>query len=108
MIFRKNMKVKDKISSLQRMIIVHSNIYYNKDKNIISDKKYDALSKLLVRQQNKYPKSFRHSQYYYCFKEFDGTTGFDLYDMLKRKDKRRIDIATELVLESYRRRRKRK
>lgn len=104
--FKEGMETKDKLSVLQRMVLVHSNIYYNKDSNILSDKKYDALSKLLVRQQNKYQKSFRKSDYYYCFKDFDGTTGFDLYSMLKRKDKRRVDIVTELVLESYRRRRK--
>lgn len=77
-----------KISYLQRRIIVYSIMYYEHDESCVSDKYYDSISRQLVKLKNKYPKAFRESTYYYCFYDFDGSTGFHLYSRLTKYDKR--------------------
>lgn len=76
-----------KIESLQRWIIVHSIIYYELGSSIVSDKVFDANARQLVQMQNDFPKDAKQSQYWYLFYDFDGTTGFDLYSRLNKKDK---------------------
>lgn len=89
-----------KVDFLQRVILIHSYLYYERDDSIWSDKKYDEVAKQLTNIQNKHTKSWikRTTQYGYCFYDFDGTTGFDLWDRLNQKDKRFIqNIAEKLV-----------
>ena len=78
-----------KINFLQRVILIHSYLYYETDKTIWSDKKYDEVSKQLVSLQNNY-KDINKTQYGYIFYDYDGTTGFDLYHRLNKKDKEQI------------------
>ena len=96
--FKEGMNIEEKLSALQRIVLVHSNIYYRLNKNIISDKEYDTLCKLLVSRQNKYKESFKDTDYYYVFYDFDGTTGFDLYYRLKKKDRDKINNITQVIL----------
>lgn len=79
----RGLSTQEYISFLQRVIIVHSYIYYELDDNVISDKDYDAKSKELVRYKNDYPDLWKNSMYYKQFgDEYNGSTGFTLYHSL--------------------------
>lgn len=88
-----------KINFLQRVILIHSYLYYEKDTSLWSDKKFDETAKQLVELQNTYRDVVLHTQYGYAFYDFDGTTGFDLYHRLNRTDKEMIKkIAMNILL----------
>lgn len=78
---------KTKIEYIQRRIIIASIQYYELNKTVIEDYQYDGISHQLVELINESPKEFKKTKYYYCFKEFDGSTGFDLPGKLNRKNK---------------------
>ena len=89
-----------KIDFLQRVILIHSYLYYEADNSVWSDKQYDEVAKQLTNIQNKHTKSWikQTTQYGYCFYDFDGTTGFDLWGRMNEKDKQYIsNIAEKLV-----------
>ena len=62
-------------------MLVHSYIYYRLGDNIIADHTFDMWAKELVELQERYPEESRQAKYYHEFKDFDGSSGFDLdYD----------------------------
>ena len=85
-----------KIDFLQRIILIHSYLYYELDASVWSDKKYDEVAKQLTNIQNKYKQTEgvdalkSKTQYGYAMHDFDGTTGFDLWSRLNKQDKRFI------------------
>lgn len=89
-----------KIDFLQRVILIHSYLYYEIDNTLWSDKQYDEVSKQLVELQNKHNKTWikNKTQYGYCFYDFDGTTGFDLWSRLQGKDRKRIQAITKNLI----------
>lgn len=87
-----------KISLLQRWIIVHSILYYERNQSVVSDKKFDENAKQLVQMQHDFPDEASQSEYWYMFSDFDGSTGFDLYDRLKQKDKKHLNKIAQFVL----------
>ena len=91
-----------KVDFLQRVILIHSYLYYEADNSVWSDKKYDEVARQLTNIQNKHTKSWikQTTQYGYCFYDFDGTTGFDLWDRLNKRDKRFIQNVAERVVET--------
>lgn len=77
-----------KMSYLQRRIIVYSIMYYEHDDSCVSDKYYDGISRQLVELMEKSSwEEFRKTTYYYCMYDFDGSTGFHLYNRLTKYDK---------------------
>lgn len=82
----------EKISFLQRVILIHSYLYYEKDSPVWTDKKFDEVAKQLAELQR--PKTAiwiqDKTQYGYAFYDYDGTTGFDLYSRLTEDDKKYI------------------
>lgn len=79
------------IDYLQRFIIVHSYIYYELNNNVISDREYDAKSKELVKYKNEHPDLWKNSMYYKQFgDDYNGATGFTLYDSLSEHEKKYI------------------
>ena len=91
---------KMKIDFLQRVVLIHSYLYYEKDTTLWSDKKYDEVVKQLTLIQKQKTEQWikQNTQYGYCFYDFDGTTGFDLWSRLNEKDKQYIsNIAERLV-----------
>ena len=91
----------EKISLLQRWIIVHSIIYYELNRNVVSDKMFDENCLQLVDMKVNYPMSYKKSEYYYCMKDFDGTTGFDLFGRLIFKDREYLTNIAQYVVRSY-------
>lgn len=89
-----------KIDFLQRVVLIHSYLYYETDNTLWSDKQYDEVSKQLVELQNKHDKTWikNKTQYGYCFYDFDGTTGFDLWSRLQEKDRKRIQTITKSLI----------
>lgn len=82
------LSIQDYINFLQRLIIVHSYIYYELDDNVISDKEYDARARELVKYKNEYPELWLSSEYYKQFgDDYNGATGFTLYHDLNEKQK---------------------
>ena len=91
-----------KISYLQRQVIVHSLLYYELNESVISDKDFDDLSRQLVRMQRSASKDdLRNSQYYYCLKDFDGSTGFYIKSKLNKIDRERLFGIAMVVLRNY-------
>ena len=90
-----------KVDLLQRVILIHSYLYYEADSSVWSDKKYDEVAKQLTKMQKSKSTVWikENTQYGYAFYDFDGTTGFDLYHRLNRTDKEMIKkIAMNILL----------
>lgn len=59
-------------------ILVHSCIYYVFNENIISDSIWSEWARELASLQEKYPSVASRVDYAQEFRDFDGSTGFDL------------------------------
>lgn len=70
--------IEDKINQRRRQILVHSVIYYELNDNIISDHQWSEWANELVELQTKYPDIAQRCVYAAEFKNFDGSTGFNL------------------------------
>ena len=81
--------LKTKVEFLQRTVLVNSVLYYQLNDSKMSDKRYDEISRELLKLQSEYG-DISDTQYGYAFDEFDATTGFDLYSKLNDYDKERI------------------
>lgn len=74
----KEAKIYELIQQRRLQLLVHSRIYYVLNNNIISDKQFDEFAKELVQLQKDYPQISKDVIFYDAFKNWDGTTGFDL------------------------------
>lgn len=91
-----------KANFLERVIAIHSYLYYERDNSILTDKHFDEISKQLVSVLKYHNERWiiQHTQYGYAFYDFDGTTGFDLWYRLNLKDRQYIqNIAERIVKE---------
>lgn len=89
-----------KIDFLQRVVLIHSYLYYEEDSPKWSDKKFDEIAQQLVREQQPYAKTTIriYTQYGYVFYDFDGTTGFDLFSRLNGMDKQFIGKLAKQII----------
>ena len=71
-------EVLELINRRQRQILVHSNLYYRRNVNLITDAQYDRWSHQLYDLIQDHPKEFRKSAWYEAFRTFDGNTGMGL------------------------------
>lgn len=71
-------QIKELITRRRRQLAVHAFIYYQLNDNVISDYLYDAMSNELVQLQQTYPDIASEAPYATEFKDFDGSTGYDL------------------------------
>ena len=62
----------------ERQILVHSNLYYRQNTNLISDSTYDQWSHELYGLIQGHPEEFKKSAWYHAFLDFDGNTGMGL------------------------------
>lgn len=92
------LSIQESIDFLQRYIIVHSYIYYELNRSVISDKQYDAKAKELVRYKNEYPELWKQSEYYKQFgDDYNGATGFTLYFDLTERQKEIIKSIAYMI-----------
>lgn len=89
-----------KIEFLQRKIILNSVAYYMYDESPLTDAFYDDICKQLVELHKAYNKEggnfVKDSRYGYVYYDFDGSTGFHLYNRLKPNDKYYIDVMSSV------------
>lgn len=71
-------QIKELINRRQRQVLVHSVIYYEMDKNLITDAQWTKWAFELAELQKKYPKIAAMCPLAYAFEEFDGCSGFNL------------------------------
>ena len=80
----------DKINFLQRKIILNSMMYYEYNKNFLTDFEYDGICIQLVNLQDKFEEQghdiYIETRYGYAYYDFDGSTGFHLYGRLNSED----------------------
>ena len=90
------MGIAQKISTLQRWILVHSYLYYELDSPVVEDEVFDNNCRQLLRGMQKYPEET--TRYSKIFEEFDGSTGFDLYRKCPNKLKLLIIRDSKMIL----------
>lgn len=88
MSFVDNETVIGKINIYSRYIIMHSILYYNHDISLISDYQFDMIGKEAYEFFRSNIKDFMNSKYYYVMKEYEGGTGFFIYNTLSEYDKK--------------------
>lgn len=71
-------EVRSLILRRRLQLLVHSYIYYEGNQNLVSDQTWDKWARELVSLQKCYPEMCKHVDYHSYFKDFDGSTGFDL------------------------------
>ena len=98
------LNVTDKISFMQRQILIHSYLYYHLDRTVITDKQYDSISYKLVELMKQYTNETLESDYAEIFKDFDGNTGFDLIGRLSKEQLYRVDSIARYLMKTSKRR----
>lgn len=94
---------KTRIEFIQRRIIVFSILYYNMDESILTDQEFDAASHQLVKLMEDTPKSvLEKTRYWYCMYDFDGSTGFYLYNRLTPSDAEQLNNLAGWIRREYR------
>lgn len=91
----------ERISLLQRWIIIHSIIYYELDDNVVSDTMWSDNAKQLVEMMEDFPKALKKSDYFYCMGDFDASTGYNLYSSLNKHDKKYLMGIARYVLRMH-------
>lgn len=70
--------IMEKINRRRRQILVHSAIYYEFNKNIISDFTFDEWCRDLVNLHAKYQKESKNAVFQDVYKNWTGFSGYDL------------------------------
>lgn len=89
-----------KIEYLQSVVVINSFLYYENDKNVMSDREFDKVAKKLCKMQRRYSQDWikQYTKFGYCMHDFDGNSGFDLWDRLTDKDKEKVKFIVKDVL----------
>lgn len=72
---------KEKFELIRRrrlQMLIHSFLYYKLDSSIIHDLDFDKWARELLGLQKLYPEESKAVELYEEFKDWDGTTGYDL------------------------------
>lgn len=77
--------IEERIKQRRLQMLVHSCIYYEMGTSVISDAQFDKWAYELRDLQRQYPDISEKVIYYDAFKEWDGTTGFNLPYLRFRK-----------------------
>ncbi len=97
-----NWNSKTQISYLQRRIIVYSIQYYKLDSSCITDKEFDSICEQLVDLMWETDiEELEKTQYWYCMFDFDGNTGYDLWDRLHAGDKEYLENMAQRILDLW-------
>lgn len=68
---------------MQKWLLVHSYLYYIMNRSVVTDSMFDKNSRQLVEMMQASPEAFKASKYYSVFRDWDGTTGYHLWDRLE-------------------------
>lgn len=98
LIFPPHWDLKTRINYLQRKIILNCIAYYILNESPLPDKYYDSLSHQLVDLHKEYG-DVSDTEYGYVMYDFDGYTGFDLYNRLNKRDKEYLLGIARIALE---------
>lgn len=90
---------KVKIEYIQRRVIIACIMYYKLNVSCFSDKDFDEFSKQLVElQKNCNEDIVNQTCYYYALYDYDGSTGFHIYNRLNKSDREYLtNIATNIL-----------
>lgn len=89
----------NKLSILQRRILVYSIAYYELNDTIVPDLIYEKVSKQYLQLSNWVePEELERAEYYYVFYDYDGSTGFDLIQRLCESDKEKLFNIANYIL----------
>jgi len=88
--------IEEKLSLLQRWILVHSMLYYRFNSAIATDQRFDDTCKQYIELRNTNP--FAKGRYDYAFEGFDGSTGFDLESKLSKEDHWLVEYDVHLII----------
>ena len=69
------LEIAERIQQRRLQLLVHSCIYYELNRNIISDMQWDKWAKELVYLQAQYPEISEQIIWYEAFKDWDASTG---------------------------------
>ncbi len=86
---------------MQRRIIVACIAYYEFDDSYLTDDQYNDLAKQLYLYQTKFDWEAEDTRYWYCLKDFDYSTGFNIVSKLNKEDKEWLTRIAKDVLFSY-------
>lgn len=67
-----------KIQQRRLQILIHSRLYYKLDMSIIPDRRFEMWCQELLELQTKHPLIAKRICFADAFKNFDGSTGYDL------------------------------
>lgn len=70
-----DLNIAETIQQRRYQMLVHSYIYYEMDKNVVSDSKWSKWAKELVELQDKYPEIAKRVPYAKDFEGWDGNSG---------------------------------
>lgn len=73
-----NEEIIRKITRRRRQLMVHSAIYYRLGTSLIEDSTFDKWAYELADMQKQYPQESLKADLYDDFKDWDGTTGYNL------------------------------
>lgn len=90
----------ERCSVIQRKILIHSILYYELNKTILTDAEFDKMCRKLLKGKE-YTKNYHKTDYFYVFYDFDGSTGFDLYHRLEDDDKEYLMHLAELTYDLW-------
>lgn len=93
-----------KLDLLARWIIVHSIIYYELNTSIVPDHVFDSNSRLFVVLVDDNRSVLKNTRYGYVMKDFDGSSGFNLYNRLRAADRVKLMNDAKLTLKLHERR----
>lgn len=88
-----------RVDLLQRVVLIHSILYYSLNQTLISDSSFDELCWQLIDETKQLSQAQQvMTDYWYVMYDFDGTTGFDLPGRLNSNDKKKLgSIAISLL-----------
>lgn len=89
------LKIAEKIQRRRYQMLVHSYIYYELDKNLVSDSQWSKWAMELVELQSKYPGIAEKVPYAKDFEDWDGSSGA----YLTYRDKPNIVITANRLLQ---------
>ena len=79
------LNIAEKIQQRRLQMLIHSCIYYEFNRNVISDRQFDIWAKELVQLQKDYPEIAKQVDWAEAFEGFDGMEESDAYPGLWRK-----------------------